>query len=52
MQYAVVIEKAGGNHSACVPDLPGTRLALACSRTATIAAATINGARTCGAARA
>ncbi len=23
MKYAVVIEKAGGNHSACVPDLPG-----------------------------
>lgn len=23
MQYAVVIEKADGNHSACVPDLPG-----------------------------
>ncbi len=23
MQYAVVIEKARGNHSACVPDLPG-----------------------------
>lgn len=23
MQYAVVIEKADGNDSACVPDLPG-----------------------------
>jgi predicted RNase H-like HicB family nuclease len=23
MRYAVVIEKAGGNHSAYVPDLPG-----------------------------
>jgi predicted RNase H-like HicB family nuclease len=23
MRYAVVIEKADGNYSACVPDLPG-----------------------------
>lgn len=23
MRYAIVIEKAGGNHSAYVPDLPG-----------------------------
>ena len=23
MRYAVVIEKAGSNYSACVPDLPG-----------------------------
>jgi predicted RNase H-like HicB family nuclease len=23
MRYAVVIEKAGDNYSACVPDLPG-----------------------------
>ena len=23
MRYAVVIEKANGNYSACVPDLPG-----------------------------
>jgi predicted RNase H-like HicB family nuclease len=23
MRYAIVIEKAAGNHSACVPDLPG-----------------------------
>ena len=26
MRYAVVIEKAGGNYSAYVPDLPGTWL--------------------------
>jgi predicted RNase H-like HicB family nuclease len=23
MRYAIVIEKAEGNYSACVPDLPG-----------------------------
>jgi predicted RNase H-like HicB family nuclease len=23
MRYAIVIEKANGNYSACVPDLPG-----------------------------
>jgi predicted RNase H-like HicB family nuclease len=23
MRYAIVIEKAAGNYSACVPDLPG-----------------------------
>jgi predicted RNase H-like HicB family nuclease len=23
MRYAIVIENAGGNYSACVPDLPG-----------------------------
>lgn len=23
MRYAVIIEKAAGNYSACVPDLPG-----------------------------
>lgn len=23
MRYAIVIEDAGGNYSACVPDLPG-----------------------------